>query len=217
MCRVPQCDAPAHSQAPSRAEPGTAPRLPDEELARALISGEPWAARAVWERFAPMVHRLFSHALGSSFDADDATQEVFARFFSRITRLEQPAAIRSFVYSIAVRVLKWQLQRRWIRRILRISEPFSLPEVVGLAPDPLARAAVLRLYECLDRMNVTERTIFVLRNIDGLTLSDVASTLGVSLATVKRRGARASARMRAFSKNDPLLAAYVLDDVPEGT
>ena len=52
--------------------PDTAPVVADDsDLARALIAGEPWAPAATWNRFAPMVFRMASRALGNDDEAED--------------------------------------------------------------------------------------------------------------------------------------------------
>ena len=96
--------------------------------------------------------------------------------------LEDPEALRSFTYSIAVRVLRWDLRRRWIRRGVRLLPAGALPERVTPSDNFEARQAVARFYDILDRLGDRDRIAFVLQNMEGLTLQESARSLGVSVA-----------------------------------
>jgi RNA polymerase sigma-70 factor (ECF subfamily) len=189
--------------------PETEPEQDDSELARAFVQGEPWAARAIWTRHAPMVFRLLERALGPDGEADDLTQSVFLTTFDRLSSLRAPEALRSFIYSIALRLLKWELRRRRVRRIVQLSPAGVLPEVPVRAADSESREILVRFYAHLDRLGANERTAFVLRQMEGFKLEEVALHLGVSLATAKRWISRASQTVSALVAADPELSGYL--------
>ncbi len=164
----------------------------DEELADALVAGEPWAATAAYHKHAPMVFRFLHRALGSQGEAEDLMQEVFLKVFSKVGGLRKREALRSFVFSVAIRTLKWELRRRRVRRLFRGSSFDEVPEPSVEATDMASLQAVRRLYAVLDRLSAEERAAFVLRHVEQLTLEEIADALGVSLATVKRRLVRAT-------------------------
>src|SRR5688572_16385968 len=100
----------------------------DLELAHALLAGDTAAAELAWDRYAPLVHGIVTRALGPDAEVEDVTQEIFYRLFSRIGTLRKPEALRSFVISFAVRIVKWELRRRRARRWLTLSETGEVPE-----------------------------------------------------------------------------------------
>ncbi len=190
-------------------EPHTAEaHAEDVPLAEALIAGEAWAATATWNKHSPMVFRFLHRALGPRGEVEDLTQEVFLRVFANAGKLREPAALRSFVFSVAIRTLKWELRRRRVRRILQIGGLYDVPEPWVSAVDAESRQALRRFYAILDRLSVEERTAFALRHLEGEKLEDIAAALGVSLATVKRRLERASGIVSRAVGRDPALAAY---------
>src|SRR5687767_8818427 len=87
--------------------------LDDAALARALGEGSPWAEEVAWDRFSPLVRGMLRRSLGPGAEVEDATQEVFIRFFQKVARLRDAAALRSFLIGIAVRVVRKQLRMRW--------------------------------------------------------------------------------------------------------
>ena len=218
MSRLPARDQlPAVPLSASIQEPPTAPvcrrvslcDLDDAGLARAAIEGDPGAPAVVFQRYGGLVAGLLRRCLGPSADVEDQLQETFVWFFRDVKKLRDPAALRAFLLGVATRVARSELRRRRFRRWLMLSDSGTLPDAVGTDADAEAREAVRRLYALLDRLDDRSRMLFVLRYVEGLELTDVASALGISLATIKRSLAKVSACVHAMAARDPLLSAYV--------
>jgi len=188
--------------------PGAEPALADDDLVRAFADGEGWAARAIWSRHAPMVYRLLERALGPDGEAEDLTQDVFLRTFSSLPTLRDAHALRSFIYSVALRTLRWELRRRRVRRILRLSDTGKLPELAVRGVDSESRQILSRFYRLLENLTINDRTAFVLRHMEGLKLEEIADRMGVSLATVKRWVSRASLEVSSLVDADGELSAH---------
>jgi RNA polymerase sigma-70 factor, ECF subfamily len=199
-------EAPTRRPAPALA--AVPPARPDEaEIVRGVRAGEAWAATALWDAYASKVFRIAARVLGSDSDAEDLTQDVFARVFSAIAEIRDPSALSSFVFSVALRMVKRELHRRKVRRVLRLSDTGHLPDCPVDAPDSEAREAVAWLYAILDQLSAEERTAFVLRHMEAMSLPDIAAVMDLSLATVKRRLDRASERV-ARADVDGTFATY---------
>ena len=188
--------------------PGS-PQPSDVALVSAYADGQPHAGEQIWQKYAPLVDRVMARFFGRGQEIEDLTQEVFLRVFSRIHTLEDPSALRSFIYSIAIRVLRWELRRRWIRRCLSLSAGGRLPERAAPCGDFEARQAVARLYGILDRLAIADRAAFVLRQMEGLSLEETSQSLGVSVATVKRRVRRACETIDHYVRSDGALLGYL--------
>jgi len=174
----------------------------DLELAKALIEGSAFAPELAWERYAPLVHRIVSRAIGPDAEVEDVTQEIFYRLFSRIGTLRKPEALRSFVISFAIRIVKWELRRRRARRWLTLSETGDVPDEQMTVMDAESRYSLRRLYGMLDRLGTRERLVLVLRHVEGMTLEEIAEAMELSLATVKRALRRASLRVSQMVETD---------------
>jgi RNA polymerase sigma-70 factor (ECF subfamily) len=187
--------------------PGKEAELDDAALVQALRAREPWAASLFWNRFAPMVYGVLDRALGSASDSEDLTQDVLWRVFSALGSLRDPSALRSFVYSSTLRRLRWHLRSRRVRRWMLLSDSGDLPDTQQTPPSD-GREILGRFYRLLDRLGANDRTAFVLRHVEGLTLAEIAQATGTSLATVKRRVRAASAQITHLARRDPELARY---------
>jgi RNA polymerase sigma-70 factor, ECF subfamily len=183
--------------------------LDDAGLARAAIEGHAGAHAAVWRRYAGLVTGLLRRALGPGADVEDQVQETFVQFFRDVRKIREPAALRSFLIGVASRVARSELRRRRLRRWLTLTNTGAVPDGVAAGDDAEAREALRRLYGLLDRLDDRARLLFVLRYVEGLELTDVATALETSLATTKRHLARVSAQVHAMAAGDPLLVAYL--------
>ena len=185
-------------------------RQVDAELVLGLQNGAPAAAEAIWQRYSERVHRFLAHSLGRPSDeVEDLTQEVFLRIFTRARAIKKPAALREFVMSVAVRVMQWELRRRWVRRRVRLSDSGELPDLVDDGSvDQEARQALARCYDILNGLGVRERTAFVLRFLEEMTMEEVAAHMKTSLSTTKRLVNRATASVSAKVGNDTDLLGF---------
>jgi RNA polymerase sigma-70 factor, ECF subfamily len=184
-------------------------RADDETLARALVAREEPAPGVAWLRFSPMVRRIIRRTLGPVSDAEDLLQDVFIQLFAKVHTLREPKVLKAFIISITTLTLRRELRRRKVRSWLGLRPDAASLDLRVVHPDPIGRAALERFYLLLDRLDVRDRTAFVLRVIEGLEVSEVAAALGVSLATAKRSLARAQQRVLLHVERDPLLADYL--------
>lgn len=180
----------------------------DAALAQALAAGHAAAPRELWERFSVLVRRLLSRTLASD-DVDDAVQEAFLRVFSRIRKLREPDKLRSFVVGVTMRVAREELRRRRVRRWLRLTATGDVPEVRHAGTDHDAVEALRRLDALLERIDSDARVLFVLRFVEDVPTAEIADALECSLATAKRRVARAKARVESAAESDPMLQAFL--------
>jgi RNA polymerase sigma-70 factor, ECF subfamily len=202
--------SPERHRIPLHLVPDSAPdEVDDSELARALIAGEEWAPAATWNRFAPMVFRMASRALGNDYEAEDVTQEVFFRLFSRAKTLQSPESFKSFVTSFAIRILKWELRRKRAHSWLSFREPKDMPEATYPGADPEARDVLRRFYAMLGRLKPRDRIVYCLRHLDGRSLDEIADAMEISLSTVKRSHERVSVRVSQWIASDGSLAGYL--------
>jgi RNA polymerase sigma-70 factor (ECF subfamily) len=188
------------------------PALPaqedDAELVRAALEGDSSAPGRIWDRYARLVRGVLRRSLGDD-EVDDHVQEVFLRFFRQVGGLRKPEALRCFLIGIAMRVAGSELRRRRVRRFMRLAPSEELEAGPSSPRDDDAREAVRRLYAILDRVDSRTRLLFVLRYVEALELTEIAESMDVSLATVKRHLSRAGDRVFALAGRDELLLSYL--------
>ncbi|MFL5303966.1 MAG: RNA polymerase sigma factor [Polyangia bacterium] len=190
----------------------TARTLTDAELVHALRADDPAAPAELWSRCAPAVGRVLAKALGPCPEIEDLTQEIFLRVFVRLPSLRDPSALRAFVLSFAMNVLKWELRRRWVGRKIGLSVTGTLPDVEDPSVNTEARHALRRCYRIFDGLPTSERLAYVLRYMEGMTIEEVRAALGVSTSTAKRWVNRGAAKVADQVASDPDLERFFADE-----
>ncbi len=154
-----------------------------------------------------MVYHLALHMLGDHEEALDLSQEVFLNVFRTIGRFRGQSALKTWIYRIVINQAR-NRQRWWKRR--HRSEQVSLDERLevegnlppaGDADDPHRmlgqKELATRIWDALARLPFDQRTVVVLREIDGLSYDEIAFSLDVAVGTVKSRLTRARAALRS--------------------
>jgi RNA polymerase sigma-70 factor (ECF subfamily) len=153
-----------------------------------------------------MVYQLALHLLGDRQEALDVSQEVFLRVFRTLSQFRGQSTLRTWIYRIVVNQAS-NRQRWWRRRrrALQVNLDEHTQTHGELAdsrafaqPDRLLQQHEIsdRVWSALDRLPFDHRAAIVLREIDGLSYEEIASTLGVAVGTVKSRLARAREHLR---------------------
>jgi RNA polymerase sigma-70 factor, ECF subfamily len=165
-----------------RAPRGADPASVDAALVERAGAGDEQAFTALYQRHAAYVARVVHRILGRDADLDDIVQETFVEGLRQLRTLKDPAKLRSFLVTIAVRRVQARFSLR--RRMRRLAA-----ELFRLSPassDPAETDQVHALYQLLDRVPPKHRIAWVLHRIEEHTLPEVAEQTGASLATVKR-------------------------------
>ncbi len=197
---------------PSSARDAAAPapaRSGDEEAA-ALVAGaragDAAAQAALVRRYQPLVERVVAGALGVDGDLADAVQDVLVAMLEGIGKLRDPAALRSWIVSLAVFTARSRIRRRRRWRWMRFVAPEELPDIPAPAgPRGESEEALRATYLVLDTLPGDERLVFGLRFLAEMQLAEIADASRVSLATVKRRLGRAEARFVEAARAHPAL------------
>jgi RNA polymerase sigma-70 factor (ECF subfamily) len=177
----------------------------DAALIASVRLGDARAREALVDRFGPYIERLVAGALGVDIDLGDVVNDVFVAVFERIHQVRDPGALRGWIGSLAVFTARGHIRRRRRWRWMRFFAPEDLPDLPAPTTTPEQRELVRETYRVLERLPEDERIAFGLRFVSEMELTEVAAACRVSLATIKRRLARAEARFRAEAAASPTL------------
>jgi RNA polymerase sigma-70 factor (ECF subfamily) len=154
-----------------------------EEIAvRRLVqrakAGDHDAMRQLYLRFAPHVHDYVKRIVVNPDDADDLTQQIFAKLLTELWRYEPGAALfRAWILRVSHNAAIDHVRRT---RALPCEEIWTQHEHAD--EPPLERRASLR--EALASLTAGQRDVLVLRHVVGLTPEEIATRLGRSLRAV---------------------------------
>ena len=179
----------------------------DTELVLALRQGEQQAAARLYDHHAAAVHRLVHRLLGSSDQLDDIVQEVFIYALYSIQKLREPAALKGWLFGIAVGKVRAHLRKRARHRWLSFLPTEQLPEPSVDLGDPDAEL-VSQVTSLLEHLRPEERIAIVVRHIQELPLDEAAKVSCMSPSTFRRRLLKGEARFMELTKKDPALGHF---------
>jgi len=173
--------------------------LSDHEIVRGVVAGEPRAQRELVRRYGRLMASVLLNTLGPRSDVDDLLQEAYMVAFRDAHKLREPGALKSWLVSVAASRARNCLRAERRRWWLSFREPENVPEI---ATSPADDEAVRAVYEALSQMKPGTRVLFSLRYIQGLSVGEIASAIGVSESTARRRVASARARFDRLVAGD---------------
>ena len=179
----------------------------EEELVAGLIERRAPAVQALYSQYSGTVRRILIQVLGSDRDVDDLTQDTLITVVERAAALRKVESLRCFVIGVAIRLAKNEMRRRAIRRFVGLDEVSDVP--MAAPYDAATSQGARHLYRALDRLESNARMAFVLRIVHRCDLAETAAACGCSVATIKRKLARAESRFAALVQADPVLREFL--------
>ena len=178
----------------------------DLDLVHATQAGDVSAFEELVDRYDRKLLRIAEHITHNHEDSQDAVQEAFLKAFQHVCDFREHSQFSTWLIRITVNQALMKLRKRRTTKEVSLDEDFlaegdMLPrEVADWAPNPeeLYRASELRdiLIKALEGLRPALRTVFVLRDIEGLSIDQTAEVLDLSPAAVKARLWRARLQLR---------------------
>jgi RNA polymerase sigma-70 factor (ECF subfamily) len=204
----------SHGQVASESPPSAA-------LVEGCRRGDRAALSAVFRAEAPFVERVLSRIVGSSSDVEDLLQLTFEHAIRAFPSFRGEASVRTWLTRIAVRTALHHLKHPARKR--RVA--FEVIEGGQDAVSPSrpqhqaeARARLETLNEHLGQLEAAQRTAFVLFQVEGRPMEEVAALMDANVSTTKSRVMWARRKLFARLGKDPRartwLAEYGAGDEP---
>lgn len=142
--------------------------------------------RQLFVAHAGFILRLVRNLGVPASDAEDITQEVFMIAHRRLATLQLDANPRSWLYGIARRHAANHISKLKFRRGQPIAEQHAIAQADPAGALELARDRAL-LQSALERLDDKKREVFVLCELEGLPMHEVAEIVGCPLHTAYSR------------------------------
>ncbi len=180
----------------------------DLEFVHAIQRGDISAFEQLVARYDGKLLRIAQHVTHNREDSEDAVQDAFLKAFQHLGEFREDAQFSTWLIRITLNQALSRVRKRHTMKEMSLDDDFEgddmmLPrEVADWAPNPeeLYRASELRniLIKTLEELRPILRTVFVLRDIEGLSIDQTAEVLSLTFAAVKARLWRARHDLRAL-------------------
>jgi len=177
--------------------------LSDEEIIDRVQAGDVALYEVLMRRHNQRIYRCARAILRSESEVDDVLQEAYFAAFEHLDRFDRRAKFSTWLTRIAINKALDRLRRAsrlvgldgWPEEDLPHEVP---PDRSRTNPEAQSSARQLAglLESAIDRLPVAFRSVYMLREIEGLSTEEVAKSLGIEASTVKTRLHRARLRLR---------------------
>ena len=188
----------------------------DTPLVLASQAGDGAAFEQLVSRYYRKAYRIAYHIIRNADDAKDVAQETFIKVFQHIGQFQAHSNFSTWLYRILVNQCLMEVRRQ--RRkpppvYLSISWsedeqlPIDLPDWKSTPEEQYAQSELRDLLtRLLQELRPRLRVVFIMHDIEGQRLQEVAEALQLTLSTVKSRSLRARLylreRLRLYLKDD---------------
>ena len=191
----------------STIQPNVSEPVSDElALVQAAKGGDVRAFEQLVKRYDRNVFRIAQHITQNREDAEDVVQEAFLKAYRNLQQFQGQSKFYTWLVRIAVNEALMKLRRRKPERTVSLDEEIktdedSVPrEVADWSPNPEQQYNQAELREILTKtiqgLPSSFRTVFVLRDVEGLSTEETAEALELSIPAVKSRLLRARLQLR---------------------
>jgi RNA polymerase sigma-70 factor (ECF subfamily) len=148
------------------------------------------------------VYRAIRSVLRDDDEVEDAMQQAYLSAFAQLDRFRGESRFATWLVSVALNEARARLRRRAIRavrgdEVATPAEPPATPE-----SEAAMRELVTLVERAVEALPPAYRTVFVLREVEGLGTAEAAAALAVSEDVVKTRLHRARALLRGRLAED---------------
>lgn len=178
-----------------------------EEISlEALKAGSRSEFARLVERYSGQVYRLALKILNDPQDAEDVLQETFIKALRGLSSFEGRSSLSTWLYRIAVNEALMAVRKRKPDVVQMDaekddgegqSEPVEIVDWCCLPEGELMSTESRQfLDQAVQQLTPALRTVFVLRDVEGLSVKETAETLSITEVTVKTRLLRARLKLR---------------------
>jgi len=181
--------------------------LPQSPSISALKSGDREEFVRLVDRFSAPIYRLAMKMLGNQQDAEDVLQNTFLNAFKHIHSFEERSSLSTWLYRIASNEALMMIRKRRPETTMadfspekdedEVYSPIQFVDWCCLPEDEfLSSEARLALDRAIQRLPDKLRIVFILRDLDGLSIEETSQVLDLSQTAVKTRLLRARLNLR---------------------
>ena len=147
------------------------------------------------KQFSPMVFRLISRFFRNREDVEDLAQDVFVKIFARIDQVRPDENFPGWLQRVTINTCYDELRKTRRRRLaFETYGPLEVAEPVVVPREPEDYGKVRQALQALD---AKLRVPLILKEVEEMSVEEIAKTMGISQTNVKVRLFRARKKLAA--------------------
>jgi RNA polymerase sigma-70 factor (ECF subfamily) len=178
-------------------------QLSDQQVVARVLGGEKGLYEILMRRYNQRLYRTMRGYLTEPSDVQDAMQDTYVKAYEKLFQYRHEAAFSTWLIRIGINEALQRLKR--IRSARKHFDPdvrteglIQLPDTPMTGPEErtIQQEERAMLERAIARLPETYRVVYLLREVEGLDVADVAEALAISESNVKVRAHRAKALLK---------------------
>ena len=176
-------------------------------MVKATLEGDPYAFEEIVERYQRLVFSIIYHYVGARDVVEDLAQEVFLKVFQSLDIFDMRGPLKPWISRITANTCLDELRRNQRQKVYtftdlgsddesRIEESFEQFTSQGFLAEKDVSELFMLLGKLMGRLNVKDKMAFVLRELEGLSYSDVAQAMKTTEVAVRIRISRSKKKLQ---------------------
>src|SRR5665213_1229680 len=163
-------------------------------LVRRVQAGDELAFRELVERYQAKIFSIIYGILRNHNDAEDIAQQVFSKVYFSIRNFDFRSSLLTWIYKITVNECYDYLRKKRVRRLVYESDfskeesqrmEASEPAIDGHVPIDTRLAQRDLIIKLLSKVSEEERTLILLKEVEGHSVEELAQMTGMNENTIK--------------------------------
>ena len=182
----------------------------ERDLIQQAREGDSKAFSLLVESYQERVIHLANSLVGNLEDARDAAQEAFVKAYQHLSAFEEHSQFYTWLYRITVNTCHDFLRKKKFRNHFslwftneegELAIALDLSDKTKNAPEQLINVELgAELKKAMNELPFQQKSVFVLRYLEGLKLEEISETLGLSVGAVKAHLWQATSKMKSKLK-----------------
>jgi RNA polymerase sigma-70 factor (ECF subfamily) len=171
--------------------------LSDNEIIGKVLAGNHELYRLLVERYKNSVAAVIKGMLGNCPEAEDVGQETFIRLYGSLAGFRGDSSLKTYLIRIAMNLSLNEIKKRkrYNSNTLYLDSVTNINHEVDITVPE--RAEIMEtIQNAMDKLDPRQRSVFILRIVEGYSTKETAKILKIPLGTVLSRLARALEEMR---------------------
>ena len=165
-------------------------------LIKRAVKGDNTAFETLMEKYMGVIYNIALRMAASRDDADDMTQEIMLKIFRSIDSFKGNSKFSTWIYRVAVNTCLDELKKKKNKTVLSLDKEFEDDDGTSqIELKDMVAAAITHLSD-------EHRAVIVLRDIRGMSYSEIAEIMKCGDGTVKSRISRARAQLKTILEKE---------------
>lgn len=170
-------------------------RIPDEEIIARILAGEKQLFEQLIRRYNQRLYRMGMSILENETEAEDAMQTAYINAYEHLPRFEHRASFGTWITRIMLNQC-YEQKRKSMRVLTNFEQPDNFINMKTPAKVLADKELGNILEQAIAKLPEKYRLVFVLREIEDMSVRETSATLNIEEPNVKVRLNRAKAMLR---------------------